>query len=433
MTAVAEITKNQYKDLECYIGRKNLITKVTGKEYKIDTMNETTFQEGSFTLTPNELSSKSSASSFVLIKSTKDKSSEGWWLRTFGHNHFLREECYYLKGSYYFNITNSLISDLSSVKLTFQIHYNKYTSSSHVVGDWNYKSNDRTFTSMRNWGNRPSESRGENSDNATEYDSSTSGIIPHSSAKTSGLTPNFSTPTLSIPNQAFNLVFISKDRYFKTLDNKIFSTKTYYTKNGNNYVAVSSPTSSNLNNYYEKCEDGKFCYQYRVDYLLVVSTGHNDLNVNFWGTDSYWNEFFEVVNVDIKVKGLTVKSEELAKEYGKGTKTLELQTNEFMQSPITDTENMFDNVARQIVEAYKDNRILCKFKLLNNQILTINGVQRYLRAGDVIKIRDEHDKYIKSFENNGVEIGCDFEIIKADCKYEGFFYREIVAKEILNN
>ena len=43
-----------------------------------------------------------------------------------------------------------------------------------------------------------------------------------------------------------------KERYFKTSDSAIDSSKTYYTKSGDNYTAVAEPNVSNISTYYEK-------------------------------------------------------------------------------------------------------------------------------------------------------------------------------------
>ncbi len=43
-----------------------------------------------------------------------------------------------------------------------------------------------------------------------------------------------------------------EDYYFHTADTNIVSGKTYYTKSGDTYTAVQSPTAENLSTYYEK-------------------------------------------------------------------------------------------------------------------------------------------------------------------------------------
>lgn len=77
---------------------------------------------------------------------------------------------------------------------------------------------------------------------------------------------------------------------------------------------------------------------------------------------------------------------------------------------------------------------IATFDLINNRKYEIDGETRYLRAGDRIKIKDLEGKYLSSSsETSSESVGNDFEIIKANSKYDGFYYREIVAREILNS
>lgn len=118
----------------------------------------------------------------------------------------------------------------------------------------------------------------------------------------------------------------------------------------------------------------------------------------------------------------------------RGSKTLELQTNELMQSPINNASLSFSGIAQEIINAYKTDRLIATFDLINNRKYEIDGETRYLRAGDRIKIKDLEGKYLSSSsETSNESVGNDFEIIKANSKYDGFYYREIVAKEILNS
>lgn len=453
MEAITEITKDQYRDLECYIGRKNLITKVTGNEYKIDTASETTFSEGTFSFTPEELANKSTNVTYETLYKTKDKSSESWAVRWLYADHYLRTECYVMKGTLRFNITNTLITDIKSVRTSYSLKHKTYNTDRRKVNSGNYKSSSRVFSSMRSWALRPSSTRGESETDATESDATITGCLPLENSKTKGLTPNFSTPNLSMPNQVFDLTFESKDRYFLTQDTELVKDKQYYKKitkityketkffgitikvpiYSYSYEEVSSPVASELSTYYQECEAGKFCYQFKLDYQIILSTGFHTDSYDFWGNMSHWNTFHEISKIDITTKGLTVTEEEVGREVGKGTKVLDLQTNELMQSSMGVEESMFDRVARQIISAYSDNRVLVKFKLINNKLMNIDGEERYLRAGDVVKIKDGHDKYIKSYSSGDTEIGSDFEIIKISNKFEGFFYREVTAKEILHN
>lgn len=142
----------------------------------------------------------------------------------------------------------------------------------------------------------------------------------------------------------------------------------------------------------------------------------------------------KVVKVEINVSGFTVSKEEVKSEEGDGECVLELQTNELMQQSVTSSPSYisFSDTADEIINAYKDDRLIASFDLVNNRKILIDGEERYLRAGDKIKIKGLDGAFVSS-QNNDTGIGNDFEIIKANTKYEGFFYRQITAKEILNS
>ena len=156
------------------------------------------------------------------------------------------------------------------------------------------------------------------------------------------------------------------------------------------------------------------------------------------------NYLYKVVKILIEVHGYTVSKEEVNSFYtkdGDESKVLELQTNELLQQSVGSVSVgtgqkviSFNDVADEIITAYKDNRLIATFDLINNRKYEIDGETRYLRAGDRIKIKDLEGKYLSSSsETSSESVGNDFEIIKANSKYDGFYYREIVAKEILNS
>lgn len=65
--------------------------------------------------------------------------------------------------------------------------------------------------------------------------------------------------------------------YTKTTDTALVTNKTYYTKSGNNYTAVSSPDASNIGSYYELTDEAHTEY---ITYMLGIgSIDYEDLKV----------------------------------------------------------------------------------------------------------------------------------------------------------
>ena len=380
------INKSQYRNLSCKLGKKNYINTVKGVEYKIDTTSNVAFEEGGKECTPAQLSVTNHTNKYGY---RIDVSLFGAGL-IITDRIYLRNEVTYIKGSYNFNLSGRTLTNYTTaVRATYNLEYKSYENTSNLIGSGNYTSSGRVFDAIKSENNRPTTD--------TDYDGSTSGMIPHGEAKTtgSGLVSNSTCPTCSIPTQYCNVVFLRKE----------------------------TPAGSVNPVYY-----------YRVDYCFVISSGWNVTDINFWGTKSYHNYYHEVSKITISVTGTTVDKEEIEVSVGgsdaQGAKILELQTNELMQSSMSNNTLSFTGVANEIINAYKDNRLIATFDLVNNRKYAIDGVERYLRAGDRIKITDLEDNFISS---QGAVNGNEFEIIKANSRWNGFFYKEITAKEILSS
>ncbi len=162
-------------------------------------------------------------------------------------------------------------------------------------------------------------------------------------------------------------------------------------------------------------------YTFKVKYFFVVSSGWHTVRYPFIGAPSHTNQYYEAQSIEITVNGFTVSKDEIEVMSGgsdsRGSKTLELQTNELMQSPINNASLSFSGIAQEIINAYKTDRLIATFDLINNRKYEIDGETRYLRAGDRIKIKDLEGKYLSSSsETSNESVGNDFEIIKANSK-----------------
>lgn len=397
------IDKSQYRNFSCKLGRKNKVNKVIGNQYVIDAATSTSYAEGSRSFAPYSIGGSMEYREYhtkYTAMALFDWSAE----------YYLRYEKYVRTISFEFVVTGKTITNIGGMYANYTLYYNKYTSNQNLITASNYESSKSAniFSAIRSNSNRPSSSYDSSTGTYSEYDESTTTSIP-----------------MPVPNS-----------YYSGETNTI------------GYIPVQSSNGDCKVTYISKSKnvDGvNYDYRFRVDLTFVVSYGANTVYLNWWtgNVSSQTINFNEVVRVDISVGGYTVSKEEVRAEYSIGgdeSKVLELQTNEFVQQsivsvPVGTGQSLvsFNDISNEIINAYKDNRLIVTFDLVNNKKYNINGVTRLLRAGDKIKIRDLEGKMLSSSTATEDDAGNDFEIIKANTKYDGFFYREIVAKEILNS
>lgn len=391
------IDKTQYRNFSCKIGRKNKITKVIGNEYIIDAYTSTAYDEGHRTAAPTAFTGSNE-----YIKTSHKGSNIA--LFDWNAEYFLRNERKYRTASYQFTVTGRTITNINDMSAAFTLYYNKYENNSALITESNYLNSNyyEIFAQIGVNGNRPSSSYDPQTGTYSEYDETTTTSIPLGYAE--ARYDNIETGNVIYYTWARDMA-IEKDQYCSVS----FLRKT---KNGANYD-----------------------YTFRVDFRFCIASGWNQVAVNsFSGNLTHKNHYMKVVKVEINVSGFTVSKEEVKSEEGDGECVLELQTNELMQQSVTSSPSYisFSDTADEIINAYKDDRLIASFDLVNNRKILIDGEERYLRAGDKIKIKGLDGAFVSS-QNNDTGIGNDFEIIKANTKYEGFFYRQITAKEILNS
>lgn len=399
------IDKSMYKNFSCKLGKKNKITKVIGNQYIIDTSSKTDYEEGKKECAPLAISgsndyreSHAHYTSVALFDWSADT--------------YLREERIDRTITYYFTVTGKTITNINNIYATYTLFYNKYEKTQTLITSSNYQNSkySNIFKQIKADENRPDSSRNEDG-TYKDYDDSTNTAMPR------GLSADYySSDTSSLIG------------YLYPLNNVTHECKVQYVSKTKNADGVN------------------YDYRFKVTFTFNYSNGTNCNYISDLTGSLKWQtcKYNEVVKILIEVHGYTVSKEEVNSFYtkdGDESKVLELQTNELLQQSVGSVSVgtgqkviSFNDVADEIITAYKDNRLIATFDLVNNRKYEIDGETRYLRAGDRIKIKDLEGKYLSSSsETSSESVGNDFEIIKANSKYDGFYYREIVAKEILNS
>ncbi len=375
---------NQYKNLESFLGERNKVSMVVGKEYKIDTSNVFEISAGAKNLS---IGTKTYVYSWAALDASN----------LFGTHWRVREEFCVVSGSYSFAYTPTNESfDINSVVASYELKYNKYHKGSNPVNGNNWTSYKCVFSSIKSSSNLE---KGDYSNEDWDSDNEcwkTSGMIEHSRGKVSNwLGQESYTDSLYYPSQYVNIRF----------SHRVYNSSTQLTT-----------------------------YYFNVNYRFVSATGWSKHYQGFFsGNDnSYYREVQEAI---ITIKACSVTSEEINKSVGIGTQKITLQTNELMQSSMSSSTSLFDTTANQIIDAYSNNRLIVTLKLLEIKQYTINGETRMLRAGDKVKIKNNKDKFISEYtklQNNETIIdGNEFEIIKIANCYEGKFYKQLTLREVL--
>lgn len=401
------IDKSMYKNFSCKLGKKNKITKVIGSQYVIDTSTKTDYEEGKKEGAPFSVSVDSRSSTMREAHCHYTQ----FALFNWSADYYLRRELRDITFVYYFTITGKTITNISDIYATYTLYYNKYVKTQNIINSENYQRSrySNLYAQIESDANRPETSRNEDG-TYKEYDESTTTAIPS---------------PFPVGRWDDNSALIA---YLDSQYQNTHQCKVQYISKTKNADGVN------------------FDYRFKVTFDFNLYSGANEVFLNaLTGNITKQNNYlYKVVKILIEVHGYTVSKEEVNSFYtkdGDESKVLELQTNELLQQSVVSISVgtgqkviSFNDIADEIITAYKDNRLIATFDLINNRKYEIDGETRYLRAGDRIKIKDLEGKYLSSSsETSSESVGNDFEIIKANSKYDGFYYREIVAKEILNS
>lgn len=232
----------------------------------------------------------------------------------------------------------------------------------------------------------------------------------------------------------------SDNRVSQILDNSIFErkpAKTHYAKwglNENKTVSVDSGLNINITNI-NVLPAGQT--QVTFEYRIPIWYGWNEFDCPWHGLSASYQYYLNVVRlINFKVRANTISVNENTFDYGNfNEEPYALESNEFLQytngEPIED--RMSYETSQEIFEKTERNRMLVSFNLFRLDKLDWDGDGnlRFIRSRDRIKIKDELGNYLGAYyDDSGNEIIPEFEVIRANGKWDGKFYKEIVAKQV---
>ena len=381
---VLDINSKDYNNLRTDYSDPNIIGRVQGSEFLIDDASVVNFYfDGNpsittKTITPiytNQITRFGEARIFLL-----------------GFPYmFARSEVFFTSG-YLSAEIDEVIYDKNSISIDYEIDYDTYKTSSRLIDGSNYNISVSAFSSLRNNNNLQNKDSGGN--------------------RTPQVLQNelYAHPKAVIDYAQFGFSTAKIDAYA-------------------NFVL----TQFNVENITVDNLTGKTTVL--IKYALPIWYGWNDYREQLFANrlDNWLNV---VRTFGIKIRANTINVVESAFDYGNlNEEPYALESNEFLQytngEPIED--RMSYETAQEIFEKTERNRMLVSFNLFRLDKLDWDGDGnlRYIRSRDRIKIKDELGNYLGAYyDDSGNEIIPEFEIIGANGKWDGKFYKEIIAKQV---
>lgn len=381
------ITARDYVDFNQTYSEKNVINMVTGEEFIIGDITSKKIQDIDTQKDEEREVTHSESDGYSSRVSATEVNLNG----VTGTCH-LREE--YKATPYTITIvTDEIITDPNSINVELVIDYKKFTtyeeyySENSIVNSGNYNSSTSAFYRLLN--------------NQSFEQLSAINVLPyaHASVEAGGTTHELS--------------------------------RAFPTNYGRKYV--------------QKRSDGKYVITLRIQ--CVDWWGYNTMKASVDGWlwdrrivkhDCYYY-LMAATKITFKVTATSVNASEISFSYereiglesSKG-RSYELETNEFLQTTLDETtsEKQSKKVADKILEAYSFNRPIISFTLLNCKKYIVNGEERYLRAEDLIYLKDENDKFLQ-IEKKGESKSkpAVFEVLKTRPIWEGGLTMEVVCQQ----
>lgn len=386
MEILTTITARDYSNLRQTYSEKNIINQTTGTEYVIDVakatpITDTLGRPTDFNITPLDGGTKAKvwASKKELAPFTEALIFEGT---------SAREEYYSVVDTFSIQ-PDQVIDDINTLSIKLTIDYDKYVAEGQLVNDTNFDNADTSvFYSIMTEENK------ENKDGYLTAEMQ----MPFEHSK-------FIRPPTYNLSANFPLSYIWPS-IGKTEDGNYQLTLKHETVTYWGYNVIESVLLPGL----------KFSTKH-TNTLLVARVLHFKLSANTVTERSLDFNYTRTLNDNQLTIG----------------KTYEMGTNEFLQ-----TEELADVQTRQsyqlsqeIFNKFDTDRPLISFLLLNCEKYLIGGNYRYLRAEDLIYIKDENDEYIGTeTTEDGDLIAGVFEVIKTRPVWAGSYQMEVTCRQI---
>lgn len=186
-----------------------------------------------------------------------------------------------------------------------------------------------------------------------------------------------------------------------------------------------------------------------VEFFMSLWFAFNKIFICDWGLfgqPKYYDyELLNVLSIQFRVSADTVETSKNEFKYGdEEYREYALDTNELMQFEPTEPieERQSYKSSQKMLDKSQINRLIVSLDLLKCDKIVKEVVKeatdnepeitnyRYLRTGDLIKIKDQNDDYVGQYYNeNGELITPYFEIISYHGRWDGTFHIELVCKQ----
>lgn len=391
------LTGKDYENLNIKYSDLNIVKNVYGQEYLITETDIQNFEveSGNLNLTDND---------YVISNKTSIYPTAMRWQNPFGGEFWLRNEDLYMYGTCIASVKD-VIYDTNSLSVLPQIKYRKYRmrdDNFSIINNSNYNSWSLLYENIRR------EEFAQQNESGYLFDTDT--IIPYDKCE-----------------YGIQIIFAG---IFGNVDTKTISVNPLQEIYNIKILSVSE-------------EEGTII---QFDYRMLIWHGFNTGEIQTFGAfrENYWN-LYVAKNIDFIVQGKSINTISNSFQYmtrdSQSFSTDEsytLETNELMQyRPNQITEDKLSyKVSAKILNGMDTNRQIISFNLLNvnkYNFETKNGSidNRYLDVGDLIKIKDENDNWVGEYiDANGDSQISYFEIIKMQNKWNGSYYKEIVARQV---
>ena len=388
---VLELNSTDYKNLKTNYSEPNIISRISGNEYLIDNASVTNFYfDGNVanltkTITPTYSNLITRFGSGTLSTIFTLGLPFRWG----------RSEVLFISGDLTAEI-NDVIYDKNSISINYELDYDTYKKSQmDFINGGNYNIN---------------------------------GISAFSSIRTNEYLQNKDGGGIRQPQTTSNNLFPHPKAI---LDYAQFGFTTAISEIYCNFVA----TQFTIKNIVVDSINGKTTVTFH--YAIPVWYGWNyyreQLFANVWD-----NNLNVVKTITLSVQANTINITENDFEYGNiNEEPYSLESNEFLQYMNGDDEEdkLSYDIAQEIFTKTEKNRMIVTFDLHRLERYAFDGGTdtRYISSRDRIKIKDELGNYIgQYYDSSGTLIVPEFEVIRANGKWDGRFYKEIVAKEVYN-